>query len=237
MLRMKRFQLAGPLVIVLAARLQVKLPSVAADGHLHDFGGALVNCGNANVTADFLYQVFVRVAVASESLNAGVGSLVSSFGRHVLRDGAFGIQTAFSGIGAFGRLLDISAGCFQSRHVWHDQLVRVTLLLRERRSGLNALGGIGNRPIERCPSPTKTEGCHHQAGVTEDGLGLKQALSFYAADQPLSIYVNVTEGEGRRIAEADAVLVFGFIVRKALRALFDNEPTRTTRRIRQDRVR
>ena len=31
------------LVIMLAARLQVKLPAVAADGHLHDLGGAFVD--------------------------------------------------------------------------------------------------------------------------------------------------------------------------------------------------
>ena len=30
-------------VIVLAARLEVKLPAVAADGHLHDLGGAFVD--------------------------------------------------------------------------------------------------------------------------------------------------------------------------------------------------
>ncbi len=34
----------------------------------------------------------------------------------------------------------------------HDQLVRVSLLFRERRSRLNALGGIRNRAIERGPS-------------------------------------------------------------------------------------
>ena len=47
----QRFELSRLLVIVLAARLQMKLPTVAADGHLHDFGGAFVDRGDANVAA------------------------------------------------------------------------------------------------------------------------------------------------------------------------------------------
>ena len=107
--RMQRFQLAGLLVIVLAARLQVKLPAVAADGHLHDLGGAFVNRGDAHVAPDLLHHVFVRVAVASERLDAGVGCRIARLRGHVLGDGAFGVQAAFAGIDALGSLFDVGA--------------------------------------------------------------------------------------------------------------------------------
>ena len=51
--RVQRFELARLVVIVLAAGLQVKLPAVAADGHLHDLGGAFVDRGDANVALIF----------------------------------------------------------------------------------------------------------------------------------------------------------------------------------------
>ncbi|WP_353805892.1 16S rRNA (uracil(1498)-N(3))-methyltransferase, partial [Acinetobacter baumannii] len=38
MSRMKGLHLAGLIVIVLAARFEMQLPAVAADGHLHDLG-------------------------------------------------------------------------------------------------------------------------------------------------------------------------------------------------------
>ena len=68
------------IVIVLAARFEVKLPAVARDGHLHDLGGAFVNRGDAHVALDLLHHVFVRVAIAAEGLDAGVGCAVTGFG-------------------------------------------------------------------------------------------------------------------------------------------------------------
>ena len=67
----------------------------------------------------------------------------------------------------------------------------VSLLFRERRSGLNTLGGIGNRAIERGPSAAKTKRRHHQARVTEHGLRLIQSLAFHATDQPVGIDIDV----------------------------------------------
>ena len=71
--------------------------------------------------------------------------------------------------------------------------MRVALLFRERRAGLNALGGIRNRAIERGPSGAEAEGRHHQARVAEHRLRLDQALAFDAADQPVGIDINVVE--------------------------------------------
>ena len=105
------------LVIVLAARLQVKLPAVAADGHLHDLGGAFVDRGDAHVAADLLHHVFVGVAVAAQRLDTGVGRGVAGFGGHVLGDCAFGVQAAFAGVDALGRLFDKGAAGFQARDV------------------------------------------------------------------------------------------------------------------------
>ena len=90
-LGVQRFELARLLVIVLPARLQVRLPAVAADGHLHDLGGAFVNRGDANVALDLFHHVFVRVTVAAQRLNTGIGGPIAGFRRHVLGDGAFGV--------------------------------------------------------------------------------------------------------------------------------------------------
>ena len=137
---MQRLNLLGALVIMLSARLQVQLPAIAADGHLHDLGGAFIDPGDANVAADLLHHVLVGVAVAAQRLNAGVGSGIAGFRRHVFRDRAFGVQAAFvGGIDALGRLFDEGAASFQMDNVRHDQLVGVALLLGERRSALNAL--------------------------------------------------------------------------------------------------
>ena len=120
------------------------------------------------------------------------------------------------GVDALGRLFDVGAAGFQSSHVGHDQLVGVALLFGERRSGLNALGRIRNGAIERGPPAAQAERRHHQARVAEHGLRLDQSLAFHAADQPVGIDVDIVKRERRRVAEADAVLVFGFVVRESL---------------------
>ena len=66
------FELARLLVVVLAARLQMKLPAVAADSHLHDFGSAFVDRGDANVALYFFHHVLVRITIASQRLDAGI---------------------------------------------------------------------------------------------------------------------------------------------------------------------
>ena len=140
------------------------------------------------------------------------------------------------GVDALGGLFDVSAASLQARHVRHDQLVRVSLFFRERRPGLDALGGIGNRAIERGPSGSQAKRRHHQARVAEHGLRLIQSLAFHAAHQPVGIHIDVVERKRGRIAEADAVLVFRFVVGEALGALLHDEPTRAGGRIRQNRV-
>ena len=92
----------------------------------------------------------------------------------------------------------------------------VSLLFGERRTRLNALGGIRNRAIQRRPSCAQSERRDHQARVAEDGLRLNQSLAFDAADQPVGIDIDIVERECRRVAEADAVLVFGLVLREAL---------------------
>ena len=193
--------------------------------------------GDANVAADLLHHVLVGVAVAAQRLDAGVGRGIPGFGRHVLGDGAFGVQSCLrSGVDALGGFFDVGAGGFQPHHVGHDQLVGVSLLLGERRAGLNALGGVRNGAIEGSPSAPKAERRDHQARVAEDRLRLNQALAFDAADQPVGVDVNVVERQRCRVAQANAVLVFGLVVSETLRALFDDEPARTRGSIRQDRV-
>ena len=53
MTRMQGLDSLRPIVVVLAAGLQVELPTVAADRHLHDLGGALVDRGDADVALIF----------------------------------------------------------------------------------------------------------------------------------------------------------------------------------------
>ena len=188
----RRFEFARSLVIVLPARFEVRLPAVAADGHLHDLGRAFVNRGDANVAADFLHHVFVRVTVATQRLDAGLGGRIAGFGRHVLGDRALGVQAAFgAGVDALRGFFDVGASRFQPHHVGHDQLVGVSLLFRERRSAWMTLGGVGNCSIERGPSCAQSECCHHQARITEHGLRLIQSLAFDAADKPVGIDIDV----------------------------------------------
>src|ERR1039458_7294763 len=86
------------------------------------------------------------------------------------------------------------------------------------------------------PSGPQTKRRHHQARVTEHGLRLVQTLAFHPADQPVRIHIDVAERKGGRIAEADAVLVFRFVVADPLGAFLQDEPTGTGGCIRQNRV-
>src|SRR5205085_2627153 len=99
---------------------------------------------------------------------------------------------------------------------------------RKGSPGLNSLLGVGNCSIERGPAGSQAKRCDHQAGVAEYCLRLQQTLTFHAADQTVSSDIDIIEGERCCVAEADAMLVLGFIMREALRALLDDEPGRTS---------
>ena len=114
--------------------------------------------------------------------------------------------------------------------------MRVSLLFRERRSGLDTLGGVRNGPVERGPSSAQAKRCDHQARITEHGLRLIQSLAFDATDEPVGIDIDVVERQRCRVAQADAVLIFRLVVTEALRALFHDEPARTAGRVGQNRV-
>ena len=135
-----------------------------------------------------------------------------------------------------GGLFDEGATGFQPHDMGHDQLVGVALLLRERRAALNALGGVRNGAIQRRPSGAQSKGRDHHARVTEDHLRLNQALAFYAANQAVGIDVDIVERQRCGVAQANAVLVLGLVVRKALGAGVDDEPGRPGGRVGQNRV-
>ena len=79
-----------------APGLQVLLPAVARDRHLHDLRGALVDRGDAHVALDLLDHVLAGVAVAAERLDAGVGGGVARLGGEVLGDRALGVEAALA---------------------------------------------------------------------------------------------------------------------------------------------
>ncbi len=58
------------------------------------------------------------------------------------------------------------------------------------------------------PAP-RPKARHHQAGVAEDGLRLRQPLALDAADQAVGRDEDIVEEEGGGVAGADAVLVLG----------------------------
>ena len=103
-------------------------------------------------------------------------------------------------------------------------------------AGLDPLGRVRDGPIERRPAGAQAEGGDHQAGVTEDELGLNESLTLDPADQPISRHLDVVEEEGGGVAEADAVLVLGLAVGKARGVAVDHEPRRATRGVGQDGV-
>ena len=141
------------LVIVLAVALEMGLPPIARDGHLHDLGRALVDRGDANVPLDLLDHVFLGVAVATMSLDRGVRGCVSRLRRQILGNGPLGIEAATAAVNALGGELDVGARGLESSRVRNDELVGVTLLLRERRATLDSFGGVRNRTVQRGPNP------------------------------------------------------------------------------------
>src|ERR1700739_3315010 len=102
----------------------------------------------------------------------------------------------------------------------HDQLVRVSLLLRKRAARLDALGRIWDRAIESRPAGAESKRGDHHARIAEDGLGLNQTLAFHAADQAIRVHVDIAEGERGGVAQPDTMLIFGLIMGEALRSFF-----------------
>ena len=61
--------LIGGIVVEAASRLEVVLPAITADGHLHDLGRAFVDRGDADIALDLLNHVFACVAVTAVGLD------------------------------------------------------------------------------------------------------------------------------------------------------------------------
>jgi hypothetical protein len=228
-LGVQRPQLGRQVVVVAAARLEVLLPAVAGDGHLEDLRGAFVDGGDAHVALDFLHHVLAGVAVAAQRLDRRLGRGVAALAGEVLGDRAFGIEAALAAVDPLGGLLDIGTRGLQPDDVRHDQLVGVALLLRQRRAGLDALGGVGNGAVETGPAAAQAEGGDHQPGVAEDRLGLLQALAFDVADQPVGRHQHLVEVDRGGIAGTDAVLVLGLAPAETLDPALDDEPARSAR--------
>ena len=85
---------------------------------------------------------------------------------------------------------------------------------------------VGDRAVERLPAGAEPERRHHQPRVAEHLLGLHEALTLDAADQPIGGHVDLVEEQRRGVAEPDAVLVLVVAVGEALGALLDDEPAR-----------
>jgi hypothetical protein len=108
--------------------------------------------------------------------------------------------------------------------------VGVALFLGEWSARLYSGGGILHGAVEGGPSCPEPERGNHQPGISEHQLRLHQALALLRADEVLGQNKDVVEEERRRIARADAMLVFGLAVGESLRALFHDEPGRSTGR-------
>lgn len=110
-------------MVVLPAGLEVVLPAVAGDGHLHDLGGALVDRGDPDVPPDLLDHVLAGVAVTAEGLDGRIGRRVAGLGGEVLGDGPLGVERALGAlVDPLGRLLDVGPGGLQADGVRDDQL-------------------------------------------------------------------------------------------------------------------
>src|SRR5208283_4214503 len=86
------------------------------------------------------------------------------------------------------------------------------------------------------PPSSKPKGRNHQARVPENSLSLIQTLTFDSSDQPVGIDIDVVESQRCSVAQANAVLIFRFVVSETLRVLLHNEPAWAAGSICQDGV-
>src|SRR5579864_283053 len=98
------------------------------------------------------------------------------------------------------------------------------------------LHGIWNGTIERGPACSKSKRGHHEPRVAKHSLRLVQTLAFDLANEAVRVDVHTVESEGSGVAEANAVLVLRFVMGETLRTFFNDEPTGTAGRVREDRV-
>ena len=104
--------------------LQVGLPAVAGDRHLHDLGGALVDRGDADVALDLLDHVLVGVAVAAGAWIAASAASPASSLPGTWRS-RLDVERALAGVDPLGGLLDRGARRLEPHRVGDDQLVGV----------------------------------------------------------------------------------------------------------------
>ena len=233
----QRGQRSRTIAIVGAVGLQVQLPAVTRDGHLHDLGGAFVDGRDAHVALDLFHHVFARIAVTAHGLDGRIGGCVAGLGGDELGDRAFGVQRtigAQAAVQPVGRAFDHAARGFQPHGMRHDQLVRVALLLGQRAAALMPLQRIGDGAVHGLPAATQAEGSHHHACVAEDLLRLYQSLAFDTTDQVVNRHLDVVQVQRRGIGQAQAVFVFGMAGREARRAAGHHEPCWPFGRTRQD---
>ena len=102
---------------------------------------------------------------------------------------------------------------------------------------MDSFGRIRNRAIERSPTSSQPKRRHHQPRIAEYRLRLIQSLAFHTADEPLCIHIHIVERQRCRVAQADAVLIFWFVVGKPRNAFFDDDPARSGRCVRLNGVR
>src|SRR5512140_3529681 len=229
-LPVERLERRRHLLVELAAALQVRPPAVPRDGPLHDLAGALVDGRDADVAADLLDVVLLGVAVAAVRAHRRVRREVAGLGGEELRDGALGLQLGLAVVEADRRLLDVRARRLEADHVGDDELVRVRLLLAERRARLDALARVADGLLHGGHAGAEPERGDHQAREAEDGLRVREPLALHAADEVLHRDEDVLDGDGRGVRGADAVLVLGLARVPALRAALDDEEGGAVRR-------
>jgi hypothetical protein len=204
--------------VVRTRRLQVLLPSVASDRHLHDLRRALVDRRDADVALDLLHDVLAGVSVPAVGLDGCVGSCVACLRGHQLRDRTLGVHRpigAEAPVELVGRVLDEGPRSFESHGVRDDQLVGEALLLRQRRATLLAFDRVGDRPVECFPATAEAECSDHEARVPEHLLGLDESLALDLADEVIEGDLDIVEEEGRGVGESDAVFVLRMRRREA----------------------
>ena len=220
----ERFKPRGPVAVVRALRFQVQLPAVARNCPLHNLRGALVDAGDPHIALDLFDHVFLGVAIAAVRLNGVFGGPVAGLGGHILRHRALGLLLGVAAVDALGHPLDVGARGLQAHGIGNQQLVRVRLFGAEQRAALHAGLAIANRALKRGPAAAQAKRANHQARVAKYGLRLRQALAFFAANQPIFRYIHVVEEERGGVRGANAVLVFRLALGEARRVVLDNEP-------------